>query len=103
HAEAQFENFQQSYNEMGAWIVAFFGATPFPYKVITIASGVTQLNLLTFGIASLLSRGGIFFLMAALLKYFGPPMRGFIEQRLGLMTTLFFVLLIGGFAALKYL
>lgn len=103
NAEEQFKQFQASYNEMGGWIVAFFGATPFPYKVITIASGVTQLDLLTFGVASLLSRGGVFFLMAALLKYFGPPVRVFIEKRLGLMTTLFFVLLIGGFVALKYL
>lgn len=103
HAEEQFRKFQESYNEMGAWIVAFFGFTPFPYKIITIASGVTQLNLLTFGMASLLSRGGIFFLMSALLKYFGPPVRAFIEKRLGLMTILFFGLLIGGFVALKYL
>jgi len=101
--EAEFARFKESYNEWGGWIVAFFGATPFPYKVITIASGVTSLNLMTFFIASLLSRGGIFFLMAALLKYFGPPMRQFIERRLGLLTVLLFALLIGGFVALKYL
>lgn len=101
--EADFLRFQQSYNEWGGWIVAFFGATPFPYKVITIASGVAGLDVMTFGVASLLSRGGIFFVMAALLKHFGPPVRAFIEKRLGLMTTLFFVLLIGGFVAIKYL
>lgn len=102
-AEEQFANFRESYNEWGAWIVAFFGFTPFPYKVITIASGVTGLNLLSFGLASIASRGAIFFLMAALLKYFGPPMRTFIEQRLGLLSTIGFLLLVGGFVGLKYL
>lgn len=102
-AAEQFAAFRESYNEWGAWIVAFFGFTPFPYKVITIASGVTAMDLLPFGLASLLSRGAIFFLMAALLKYYGPPMRIFIEQRLGLLSTIGFLLLLGGFVGLKYL
>lgn len=102
-AEDQFARFRELYNEWGGWIVAFFGFTPFPYKIITIASGVTKLNLATFMTASLISRGAIFFLVAALLKYFGPPVRAFIEQRLGLVSTVFFTLLLGGFAALKYL
>jgi len=100
---AQFTAFQARYNEWGAWIVAFFGLTPFPYKVITIASGVTALDPLTFSIASLLSRGARFFLEAALLWHFGEPVRHFIERRLGLLTTLFFILLFGGFLALKFL
>ena len=101
--EDQFARFRDSYNEWGAWIVALFGATPFPYKVITIASGVTRLNLATFMVASVASRGFAFFLIAALLKYFGPPMQAFIEKRLGLVMTLVFVALIGGFVAIKYL
>ncbi|RMF07417.1 MAG: DedA family protein [Alphaproteobacteria bacterium] len=101
--EEQFARFRAGYNEWGAWIVALFGATPFPYKVITIASGVTQLNLVTFTLASLASRGFTFFLIAALLKYFGPPMQAFIEKRLGLMITIVFLAVIGGVVALKYL
>ena len=98
----KFAEFQGGYNEYGAWIVAFFGLTPFPYKVITIASGVTQLDLLTFGLASVVSRGARFFLVAALLWRFGEPIRAFIERYLGLLTILFFVLLFGGFVALRY-
>lgn len=101
--EDKFARFAEGYNEWGAWIVALFGATPFPYKVITIASGVTALNLLTFTLASLASRGLIFFLIAALLKYFGPPMQAFIEKRLGLIMTAAFLAVIGGFVALKFL
>jgi membrane protein YqaA with SNARE-associated domain len=100
---AKFEAFRGAYNDWGAWIVAGAGFTPFPYKVITIASGVTGLNLAVFLLASLLSRGARFFLLAALLWYFGPPVRRFIEANLPLLATLFFVLLFGGFLAVRYL
>ncbi len=99
----RFEAFQALYNEWGAWIVAAGGVTPIPYKVITIASGVTQLDPWVFGIASVLSRGARFFLVAALLWAWGDPVRAFIERRLGLLVTLGFVLLLGGFLALKLL
>ena len=100
---ARFEDFQQRYNEWGGWIVFIAGVTPFPYKVITIASGLTQLDLGVFLLASLISRAGRFFLLAALLWYFGPPIRRFIENNLPLLTVIFFVLLLGGFVALRYL
>jgi membrane protein YqaA with SNARE-associated domain len=100
---AKFESFREAYNEWGAWIVAGAGFTPFPYKVITIASGVTGLNLAVFMFASLVSRGARFFLLAALLWYFGPSVRRFIEANLPLLTSLFFVLLFGGFLAARYL
>jgi membrane protein YqaA with SNARE-associated domain len=98
-----FEQFASRYNEWGAWIVFFAGVTPFPYKVITIASGVTQLDLLVFVVASILARGLRFFLVAALLYVFGPPIRAFIERRLGLVATIATVLLLGGFAAVRLL
>ncbi len=72
---SQFAEFQTWYNDWGAWIVFGAGLTPFPYKVITIASGVTGLNLATFMIASVLARGGRFFAVAALLWWFGEPIR----------------------------
>ncbi|WP_404382616.1 YqaA family protein [Caenispirillum salinarum] len=99
----KFTDFQALYNEWGAWIVGMAGFTPFPYKVITIASGVTQLDPVVFGVASAISRTARFFLVAALLWKFGPPIRIFIEKHLGKLTILFFVLLFGGFALLKFL
>ncbi|MGC2856180.1 YqaA family protein [Novispirillum sp. DQ9] len=99
----KFAEFQTLYNEWGAWIVFGAGVTPFPYKVITIASGVTDLSLGVFGVASVLSRGLRFFFVAALLWKFGPPIRIFIEQHLGKLTVAFFVLLLGGFLALRWI
>lgn len=98
-----FASFQSRYNEWGAWIVLMAGLTPFPYKVITIASGVTGLNIFIFIIASVLARGLRFYLVCGLLYWFGPPIRTFIEKRLPLLTVLFFVGLFGGFLAIRYL
>ncbi len=101
--EDKFARFREAYHEWGGSIVAFFGLTPFPYKVITIASGAAQLNLGIFILASVLSRSARFFLVAGLLKVFGEPIREFIEKYLGILTIIFFVLLFGSFVVLKYL
>lgn len=99
----KFDSFAERYNEWGAWIVFGAGVTPFPYKVITIASGVTRLDLLVFVLASAGARGLRFFIVAGLLWYFGPPIRRLLEKHLGLISILFFVLLVGGFVAIKWL
>ena len=99
----KFLEFQKVYNDWGAWAVFIGGVTPFPYKVITILSGATALDLAIFATASLIARGLRFFLIAALLWKFGTEIRAFIEARLGLIFTIFSIALIGGFVAIKYL
>jgi membrane protein YqaA with SNARE-associated domain len=98
-----FEQFHDWFNEYGAWVILIKGLTPIPYKIVTIASGAVHFDLLVFGITSLITRAGRFFLVAALLKVFGPPIREFVEKRLTLVTTIFVVFLFGGLVALKYL
>ncbi|MBU0781323.1 YqaA family protein [Loktanella salsilacus] len=98
-----FDAFAVKYNDWGAWAVLIAGITPFPFKVITIASGVTGLSLPVFIVASIIARAFRFFLVAALLWKFGQPIQDFIERRLGLVFTVFMVLLVGGFAVLKVL
>jgi membrane protein YqaA with SNARE-associated domain len=99
----EFATFQGWYRDWGAWIVAGAGFTPFPYKVITIASGAVALDPITFMVASASSRGARFFLVAGLLWYFGPAIRRFIEANLPLVASAFFVLLFGGFVAARWL
>lgn len=99
----KFSEFQEAFNEYGFWAVSGAGLTPFPYKVITIASGATQLDLVTFTLASIVGRAPRFFLIAALLWKFGAPIKSFIERWFGVLTVVFFALLIGGFVALRYL
>lgn len=101
--DAYFDQFRETYNAWGAWAVLIAGVTPFPFKVITILSGTTGLNLGVFLIASIIARGLRFYIVAALLWKFGAPIRDFIERRLGLIFTLFIVILLGGFYLVKYL
>lgn len=98
-----FSAFEARYAEWGAWAVLIAGVTPFPFKVITILSGAANLSLPVFVISSIIARGLRFFIVASLLYQFGPAIRDFIEKRLGLVFTLCVVLLVGGFALLRYL
>jgi len=95
--------FNTRFNDFGFWAVLGAGITPFPYKVITIMSGWTGMPVGTFIATSILARATRFFLVAALLRTFGAPIRSFIEQRLGLMLTVFLVLLFGSFLLVRYL
>ncbi|AFO91338.1 DedA family protein [Phaeobacter inhibens] len=97
------EEFNQRFNDFGFWAVLIAGITPFPYKVITIMSGWTGMPIATFVATSILARAMRFFIVAGLLWQFGAPIRDFIERRLGLVFTIFVVLLLGGFFALKVL
>ena len=97
-----FAAFGARYNEWGAWIVFGAGFTPFPYKLVAIASGATRLDPAVFVAASVVARGLRFLVVAALLYWIGPPIRAFIERRLGMMTALFAALLLGGFVLAKY-
>lgn len=102
HAAAKFEAARAAYNENGVWIVFTAGFSPIPYKIFTIASGVTGMDIVPFIIASAVGRGARFFLVALLLWKFGTPIRAFIEKRLGLLTLLFCALLVAGFVVFKF-
>ncbi len=99
----QFQEYRALYNEWGLWIILIKGMTPIPYKLVTIASGAAAFDIWVFLAASVVTRGARFFLVAALLYWFGNPIRDFVERRLTLVTTAFLVALIGGFVVVRYL
>ncbi|RST86136.1 DedA family protein [Aquibium carbonis] len=102
NAQDSFARIQAWYDTWGGWGVLFAAITPFPYKVLTIFSGFTGLDLVTFVVVSIIGRGFRFFLVTWLLNRFGEPIRTFIERHLGLLFTVFMVLLVGGFVAIRY-
>ena len=102
HYHAAFAAFQAKFAQYGVWVILIKGLTPIPYKIVTIAAGAAAFNFWLFMGASVITRGGRFFLEAVLLRYFGEPARVFIEKRLGLVTGLFAAALIGGFLILKF-
>lgn len=93
--------FKNYYEKNGIWIVLGGGFTPFPYKLITVASGFFSLNFYLFVIISVLSRGLRFFIIATLLWYFGDRVKFFIEKNLGKLTVIFFILLLIIFVLIK--
>lgn len=97
-----FTEFQGHYLEWGVWIVAGAAFTPFPYKVITIASGVVGLGLLPFVLASFVARGLRFYIVAGLIWYFGPRVQGFVEKYLAPLSILVFLVAIGLVVLLGY-
>jgi len=101
--EAKFLQIKGLYEEWDFWIVFAAGFTPIPYKVITVSAGACDISLPIFIVASVLSRGARFFLVAKLLHVYGAPMRDFIERRFNLLTIGLMAALVGGFAALKLL
>jgi membrane protein YqaA with SNARE-associated domain len=103
HAMPRYNALKAGFDRWGVWIIILKGMTPIPYKLVTIASGVAHFDLAAFVGASIISRSLRFFLLAALLWWFGPAVRDFIEQRLMLMTSLFAVCLVGGFLVIRYL
>ena len=103
HAMDKYEALKATFAQWGAWIIILKGLTPIPFKLVTIASGVAKFDLLSFVLASIVSRSMRFFLLAALLWWFGDPVREFIERRLMLVTSAFALALVGGFLVLRYL
>ena len=101
--EAAYQQLAERFEIYGGWAVLIAALTPFPFKVITIFSGAVGLSLPVFVLTSILGRAGRFFVVAGLLWRFGPPIRDFIERRLGLVFTIFMVCLVGGLAAVRFL
>lgn len=95
--------FATRFNDAGFWTVLTAGLTPFPFKVITILSGATALSLPVFLGSALLARALRFFIVAALLRKFGPPVRVFIEKYLGWVALAGIMILVGGFYGVRYL
>lgn len=90
-------------NQYDAEAIIVAGATPLPFKLMTLTAGFTHMNLATFIGASIIGRGMIFMVVGILFRIFGAPIKAFIEKYLGLVTTAFVVLVIGGFIAIGQL
>lgn len=101
-AEHHMDTFKGWYAEYGAWVVLVAGITPFPYKIVTIASGIVGYNLALFIVLSIIARGARFFMVAGLIYFFGEPIRDFIERRMEMVGFGMLGLLVGGFLLVRY-
>ncbi|CAL8968792.1 DedA family protein [Rhodoplanes serenus] len=97
------EAFREAYAQWGSWIILIKGATPIPYKIVTITSGFAGYNFLLFVLLSIVTRGARFFLSAFLLNRYGPQARAAIEKRLGFWFTVFLIVFLVGIVAALYI
>ena len=102
-SQEAFDSVGVKYSEWNFWLVFTAGFTPIPYKLITISAGVFlgMKDFLIFVIASAISRGMRFVLVAALIYKFGAPIKKFIDKYFNLCAIAFTVLLVGGFLLIK--
>ena len=93
-----------TYNsDVGIWFLLAAAFTPIPFKVATIAAGATGMAFWPFLVVSLFGRSARFFLVAAMLRIFGAPVRALIEKHFDAFALAFLVLLIAGFMAIRLL
>lgn len=100
--ETEFINFQEAFQNYGFWLIVFKGVTPIPFKLVTIASGATHLNIWLFLVASTISRSVRFFLLATVLWYYGDEAKEYYENHFKTFMILSFAVIIGGFLFLKF-
>ena len=99
----KFLTFSQNYNEFSTLIVAAGGFTPIPYKLITIFSGFVKMDFLEFTVASFVSRGARFFLIATLLYFFGKKIEELLIKKFGLISLILFLIILIAYFIIKYL
>lgn len=92
-----FNHIQQLFASYDFWVIFTAGFTPLPYKIFTIGAGVFRINFLLFVVASILSRGMRFFLVACLIYAFGERVKVLIDKYFNLLTIVFMLLFLGGF------
>jgi len=85
--------------EYGVEIIVIKGATPIPFKLITLTAGFIGMPLIPFILASIVSRAISFVSMGLLFRVFGAPIKRFIDKYLGLVTIGVVVIIISGFVA----
>lgn len=95
--EAGYYRIHNLYEKWDFWILLIAAALPVPYKIFSISSGVFELNLLVFCIATVISQGIKFFLLAWITIKMGPEAKKFLEfnwKRVAIVATAFIAIAI---------
>ena len=92
--EEKFNAVKFAYQENGMLIIFLGAFTPLPYKIITITSGIAEINIIAFILMSILGRGTRFFIVAYLVKFFGKPALLFLQKNLLISSSILGVAII---------
>lgn len=92
---------QSWFSDWGVWIVFIAGFSPIPYKLFTVTAGVMQIAFFPFVIASVISRGMRFYLVAWLLRTGGPEMGVKLRQYVDRIGWTLVILIILGYVIVQ--
>lgn len=101
NAEQSFQNFQEAFALYGPWFLILKGVTPIPYKLLAITAGFAKLDLTIFFVCSIVARFSRYFMITALLHYYGEQVERIIERRLMTVTTILLIIIFGGILSFK--
>ena len=96
------KDFEAQFDQWGLWIILVKGLTPIPYKLVTILCGFAHFNFLVFILASIVTRGARFFIVGALVNFYGEPIRDFIDRRLNLVALGLLAIIVLGFVIVRF-
>lgn len=99
-SKAKIEAVEKLFKKYDYWAISIAGFTPIPYKVFTIASGTFKIKLKNFVIASILGRGGRFYLVAGLIYFFGDKVKTIIGKYTNIISIAFVILVAAGYWAM---
>lgn len=97
----KFDSMVATLNDWAFWIICAKGLTPIPYKIVTIACGFAKINLLTFAVASVITRTSRFLLLSFICKRYGEQVLSFMEKHKTATLVLVVLGVLIGFALVK--
>lgn len=86
--EDKIEKVENYFKKYGGWAVGVAGFTPIPYKIFTISAGAFGVRLSIFTVASLIGRGGRFFLEGLIIFFFGDTAKYYLTNYFEIITIL---------------
>mgnify|MGYP006439138649 CR=1 FL=1 len=78
--QASYDQVSQWFARYGFWALLVAGFTPIPYKLFTLSAGAAHLALLPFVVASVIGRGARFYLVSALIYFWGERANGWLYR-----------------------
>ncbi|MBR2693042.1 MAG: DedA family protein [Thermoguttaceae bacterium] len=102
-SEAHMLKVRDFFDSWGFWALFAAAFTPLPFKAFTITGGMMAMPIPAFVVACFVGRSLRFFAVAALLFFFGPSVKGFIDKYFGILSVIFLVMLVGGFYLIKFI
>ena len=92
--QEKFDSVKEAYNENGMLIIFIGAFTPLPYKIITLTSGMAEVNLIAFIFISALGRGIRFLIVAYIIKFFGNPAIIYLKNNILVVSSILGIVII---------